>query len=434
MSEALDFESELQEIDEVTKKIKIQIPAAQVEKEYKEAMGELAGTVKLKGFRSGKAPLPMVEKIHGSRVRMEVANRLISNTLNQAVGKLKLDLVGVPEIDVSSFEPGKAIEYTANLAIYPSPQIKSYQSFEVSVPKREVGETNIEEAINGLRERAATLKKIELRTSVKAGDVIEAQASITVDGEEPSRPEPLVVKLGEKSLPDEVEKGLEGLEVGEKREISAVIPDDHPNQNMRGKKATYSITLNALYDKVLPEVTDEFAKGLSAGAETVLELRMKVREMLEADFKRESDRDVQTEVLKILLKENEFNVPQAMVDDEMRHMLVRMGVVDAEKIDPARIPVEAFRDKLGPMALERVRTTIVVDRIAELENLKASEQEIEKAQSDMAESSGISLQEVRKYYTDRNHLVRLALDITRNKVMDLLVSRAKVKYTEAKAA
>ncbi|MCB0311175.1 MAG: trigger factor [Bdellovibrionales bacterium] len=427
-SEAQDLKSELEDLDEVTKRLKVSIPAEKVESEFKDAIGDLARTVALKGFRKGKAPRTVVEKMHGSRVRMEIANRLISESLNKLVNEMKIDMVGVPEIDISSFEPGEEINYTAEISIFPNPEVSGYEKFDLEVERREIEDRDVDDAISELQERHASLKRLDFRTAAKAGDVVDASVSVQIGSQDPSRPEPVHIRLGDKTLPEEVEKQLEGLELLQTREINIQIPETHPDKNLRGQKATYKVTLNALSERVLPELNDEFAKKCDLGVETVLELRMKVRELLEKNAQSEADRVAREMILKELAQKNEFKVPQAIVDDQIRSMLVQFGVLNPQKVDPSRISVEQFREKLGVVALERVRSTIVVDRIAEKEKLAATEDEIKKHLEEIAEDSNLSLEEVQKYFKEKSRLVELALEMTRTKTLDLLASRAKINF------
>jgi len=430
----MSFESEVSDIDEVTKRLKVQIPAERVSEEFESAIKGLMNTAKVKGFRPGKAPRQMIEQQHGSRVQMEVANRLISSTLQEALSKLKIDMVGMPEIDVSNFEPGQKIEYTADISVFPSPSVKGYDKFEVSVQKREVLDKDVDQFIDGVRERTATLRKLEFRNTVQDGDVIDASICIYLDGEEPSGSEPLVVRIGEGLLPADVEKGLIGLEVGETRELSSTIPDNHADEKVRGKKAHYKVTLNTISERVMAEPTDEWAKTLGLNVETMLELRIKVREMLEQEKKRGIDEETQAAVLKQLVERNDFKVPQVIVDDQIRQLLVRMGIVDTKKVDPSRLSMEPFREKLGATALERSRGTILIDKIAEMEGLKATPEEIDKALGEIATGSNVTLAEVKKYFSDSNRMIGLALELTRNKVLEMLAGRAKVNWTDKAAA
>lgn len=427
----MNIDSEVNDIDEVTKKIKVTIPAEKVTQEFNEAITEVSKTVKLKGFRPGKAPRHMVEQMHGSRVRMEVANRLISSSLEELVKDLKIEMVGSPEIEVSSFEPGQLLEYTASLSIFPSPNLADYKKLKVSVVQRKVEDKDVDRVLEEMRDHHAELKKNEFRTAAKQGDVVDLSVAVGLEGEEAGRPEPVVTRLGDKLLPEEVEQACEGMEIGQSKSQTVTLPDDHQVPKLRGMKAVYNLTLNTIYDKILPELSDEFAQKI--GSSSMLDARIKVREQLEQANKEQIKADVHAAIIKVLTEANKFLVPQVIVDDQIRSLLVRGGIVDPNKVDPNRISVEPFREKLGDVALERAKSTIILDKIAELEKLQASEEEIEKALGEIATENKVDMVEVKKYFRQAGRMVSLAMQLTRDKVLSFLETKTEVTFSEESA-
>lgn len=430
----MDFKSSVADLDPVTKEFTVSIPAERVSRESESALSGYAARTKIKGFRPGKAPRDLVEKLHGAEIRLEVANRLISSSLNDLIKEHKLDVVGNPDVNISTFEPGKEIEYKAKVSLFPNPEIKGYDKFRVKVVKRETTDSDIDAVIDDMRKSRATPQKLAFRNKAQNGDVIDAMLSVAVEGEEASRPEPLAIVLGEKTLPADVEEQIVGMEVGEAKSIESTIPENHPHQQIRGKKANFKVTLNSLSERVLPELNDAFVETLNMGVKTVLELRMKIRGQMEEFHAAEAKKDIQAAVLDELLKTNEFVVPQTLVDDEIRSMLMRNGVLDPKQIDVSQLPMDSFREKLGDIAIKRVRSAIIVDQIAKNDDLKASDQDIEKALEEIAQQNGVSTDDVRKFFLSKERGLGFLLEITRNKVLDLLVGRSEVEYTDAAEA
>lgn len=430
----MSMTSSVHDIDEVTKQIKVTIPVEKVTQEFETALSEVSRTTRVKGFRPGKAPRSLVEKMHGKRLRAEVTQRLISTSLYDLVREHKIDMLGSPKIDVGNLEMGKEIEYTASISVLPKPEIKGYDKFKVQVPKREVTPARVDEMVEKLRESKATVKKLEGRDVAQKGDVVNADVSITFPGQEPSRPEPVVGSLGDGSLPKDLEDGIVGMKIGETKDMTVKLPEDHANPEMRGKDSNYKITLHTIYEKVLPALDDEFTKALvEYGAQSVSELKQKISEKLASDDEKEAKADAQTKLLDELLQGNEFLVPEVLVDDEIRALVMRSGIVDPSKIDPQRIPVEPFKEKLGEVASKRVKTAIIVDRIAEIEGLKVEDKDIEAAIEDVAKSNGVSTDEVRKFFLERSRVNGFLVEIARNKVLDLLMSRAEIEQVKEKA-
>lgn len=424
----MDVKTSLESVDEVTKQLTVSIPADEVAREVDEEIGKLSKNAQLKGFRPGKAPKNVVKKKHGGRVHSEVAYRMISATLRDAVQNHELDMVGEPEIDIISVEPGASVEYKANIFLFPTPEISHYEAFEVEVPRGEVEDKDVDEHIDQLRDSKATPQKLEFRTKAEKGDIVDASIEVIVEGSDESRPEPVVIELGSGRLPAELEDGIVGMEIGEMKEIGEALPDDKED-NASGRK--YKVLLSGLSEKVLPELNDEFAKNAGIeGVETVLELRLKVREQIAEKVEEETRSETHAAILKQLVERNEFVVPQIMVDNEIRHMLVQAGLLNPQQTDPARISVESFRQHFNENALSRVRTAIAVDRVAEQENLAVSDDELETAMNDLADKSGMPLEDIKKHFADESQALNFRLDQTRNKVLEFLQSRAKINYTE----
>lgn len=425
----MEVKSVVQDIDQVTKQIKVSIPAETVSSEVTLAINDLATRANLKGFRPGKAPRAMVEKLHGPRVRLEVANRLISSSLSKLVKEHSIDMIGAPEIDVASFEPGKEIEYTAQVSIFPKPEIVGYESLKVEVPKGEIGDTDVQQVIDRIVQSKATTKKLEFRNVAQKGDVVDASLLVELEGEAATRPEPLVVALGEGKVPAELDDGIIGMEIGQAKEIVTVVEADHPNKDLAGKKTTYKVTLNGLSERVLPELNDEFVKGLNFGPQTVLELRIETRKQLEEQAEQELKEKTSQAILDVLLGQNDFPVPTVLIDDEIRSLLVRNGVIDPKRADIEKLSMEPFRERLGEVAKKRVRTAILVDAIGKKENLKASDDDINAAIKDIADKNGLPIDEVRKFFLQSDQNVGFMVEIGRNKVLDFLKSKAEVTYT-----
>lgn len=421
----MTFESTIEDVNEVTKRVKVSISADLVKEEFEAAISDLVKNVKLKGFRKGAAPRKMVEQLHGSRVQFEVANKLISRTLDDIIKEKKLAMVGNPDIDISAFEPGKKLEYTAEISLFPSPSIAAYEKFSIEVPKVNVADKDVDDVIERFRKQRATIRPLAGRDTAETGDVVEAE--VVVQGSE-GKPEPLYSALGDGGLPNEIESGLVGQKIGETRSITVKAK---PEEGEQAADVVYDITLKGLKERILPDLDDAFAKSADMQAETLLELRLKVREKLQEEVERESKTNVQVKILDALLEKNAFMVPQSIIDDEIRTMLTRNGLVDPRKMGGESFPVDKFREHLGEAAVRRVRTAIIVDRIAEQEKLAAGDEDLKKSFAEIAERNAVSEDEVKKYFADQRRILGHLLEITRNKVLDFLEARASVKYTEA---
>lgn len=426
----MELKSTIEDVNSVTKVVKVTIPAETVTEKLEKYVSNVMRTARIDGFRPGKAPRNIIERKHGPAIREDVRNELIKSSFTDIIRENDLRVVGTPEIDPGPIESGKELEYKANVSVYPQPEVSGYDNFEVSAPKNEVKEDNVDSVIENMRGRKAKISEIEDRKTAEMGDVVDVTVLMIVGGKEGERAEPAVVGLGEGKLPKEVEEALIGAEVGSTVETTVTHGDDHPTQSLRGQEVTYRVELKGLKRKELPEVTDEFAKELDPSVDSVAALREKIRKDLETHVESEAKTAAQAKILDQLLQRNEFEVPQVLIDDEIRNMLSRSGLMQNSNVNLQDLDVAMFRDGFGPICEKRVKSAILVDRIAEKEGIKATDEEIDEAIQEIAQENYISVDEVRRYVqSDPSRKIGLALEIERDKVLELLTSRAVINYT-----
>jgi trigger factor len=427
----MSFNAEVNDIDQVTKQVKISIPPETFSKEFNTGIVELMKTSKVNGFRAGKAPRQIVERLHGERIKFEVANRLISKTLFDTIRERSIDMIGDPDIDVPSIEPGKELNFTAQISVFPKPEIEGYETVAVEVQKREVTDADVDALVDKLRESKATTKKIENRTTAQEGDVIDASLTVKLESEtEPSRPEPLQIQIGKQMLPPELDSGIVGMNLGELKVIEGKVPDSHRDEELRGKPATYTVTLNAISEKVLAEFDDAFVESLGREAKTVSALRAELTKQLESENKKAIDNDAQVAILDKLTEKNSFLVPQVLIDQEIRSLLVRFGMANPQQVDVDKIDVTRFREGLGDIATKRVRGSIIVDRIVEKEKLEATAEEFDKWCTDFAVENKHGVEDVKRYFSSKERLGQQMAEIAREKGLDFLRSKAKITLVD----
>jgi trigger factor len=421
----MEIESSIENIDEVTRKIKVNIPLERVNQEIEIAIKEAGKTAHLKGFRPGKAPKDIIEKTHGPRVRLEVANKLISSSLSDIIKEHKLDVIGNPEIDMADYNPGKPIEFTASVAIYPKPEIKGYQKLKVKIKKQEVQNADIEKALKNLQKSKATLKKIESRDIVQAGDVVDAFVSIEKDGKEEARPEHLTTEIGEGQINKDLEDAFVGMKVGELKKVPLTPPAEAKEED-KAASIFYIIDLKAISERILPELDDDFVKSLKFEPQTLLELRMEIRKNLEASVEKNKESDLHAAILEDIISKNEFKVPQVMIDNEIYNLLQRSGQIKSENEE---IKIEDYRATFDEIARRRVRTAVAVDMIAEQEKIEVGEEEIKKNIQEMADSYKVSQEEMMKYLLQSKSMNGFLVEMRRSKAIESLVSKTEVEYT-----
>ena len=425
----MDFQSSVQDIDEITKQLTVTVPKERVQKEYESSVQQVGRSAKVNGFRQGKVPRHMVEKLMGDRIRFDVTNRLINEALRGAFEQHKLEVVGQPEIDLKDMEPAKALEFTAKVELYPQPAVSNYLNRKVSVAKRVVSDKDVEQSLERLRESKAELKPIEERKQAQKGDVVALSVAVQVEDGEFSRGEPFVDELGSGRLSLEVEEQLVGMNVNESKDVTITAGEDHQNPELRGKKVTYRGTLHGLFTKNLPVLDDAFVKALGFGVETVAALKEKVAEQLKQNAEEEMKSESQSALLDLLVKEHTFKVPSAMVDDEIRGIVARYGFA-GKGANPDSIDVNPFRAQFEDFALNRIRCAIIIDRIGAAEEIKVEDADREQMIQRVAEQNGSTVEATRKTLLDKSRIMSFLLEVRRTKILDHLMGKTTVEYTD----
>jgi trigger factor len=429
----MDFQSSVQDIDEVTKKVTVVVGKERVTREYESSVKQLGRSARVDGFRPGKVPRQMVERLFGDRIKFDITNKLINEGLRSAFDEFKLNTIGQPQIDLKEMVTQSDLEFAATVELIPEPKIASYFDREVEVEKKEIADNDVEEALTQLAESRAQLNPIEGRSKIESDDVAALSVSIKVEDGEFSQAEPFVDQVGSGRLSKQVEAELIGLEVKSEKDIEIVADDEHPIEGMRGKKATYKVVLHGIYSKQLPTMDDEFAKSVGMEVESLSALREKLKTQLVEKAEAELKSASQMALLDLLVKENEFKLPPSLVDDEMREMIARMGFAGkdaaAENID-----VEPFRKFFEESAVKRIRTAIIVDRIGAQEDVKVEEADTKAMIAKVAEEHNVTVEVATKALLDRSRVGGFLAEVRRTKIMDMLMAKTKVKHVAPKTA
>ncbi len=424
----MDYQSSIEDIDAVTKRIKVTIPDKVVGSQVEGQLALTAKRVALKGFRAGKAPLDMVRKSHGADVRAQVVDRVISDSLTEIFQKHKLETVGYPSIEFGANEVGKDLQFSASVSIFPRPEVKDWKGIDVEVLKRDVPDSAVEGVITDLRKGRATVKKVEGRDAVQAGDVLEMLVAIITDPTKEVKAEAATVPMGDGYLPAAIEEQLVGAKIGETRALEGEPPA--ALRRNAPEKVQYRIEIKAISERILPELDDALAKSVYEDTPTVLELRLKVRKQLEERVAEIMQGETEASVVRELVKRNPFPVPQVLIDEEIRSMLERQGFGRSGKFDLRRMSMEPFRAAVGEQALERVRAAVLVDTIVKQEKLVASDEDISAWVEKTYQENQIEKEQLQHMLQHEEHRAGIVGDISRTKALKLIVQHAKVKQVE----
>ncbi len=417
---------QVEALSPIRRRFSIEVPSERVSEAIEEAYAGLKREVRLKGFRQGKVPRPLLERYYRSQVEQEVASRLIRDSFSAAVVEHKVVPVAVPVIENASLEPGKAFAYTAVVEVKPEVNARDYRELPVPVPAFVPDEAQIDRRLELLREAHAQLRSPAEPRPARRGDHVTIDFTGEVEGQ--GRPElageNLTVELGSERLIPGFEEEITGLSAGETRVLSLTFPADYREASVAGKPAVFTVTVKDLKEKLLPELDDEFARDIGE-FESLYALRASVREGYVREETERLRAAAREALIDRLLERNPVEIPPALVEAQARallrewqHRLAHQG------IDPSRITGDA--EKLGAEIKERARRQVhaglVLEAIARQEGITAEEAEVERRIAAMAEGSKQTPESLRRRLEDNGRLDDVRVSILEEKTVDLLMA------------
>jgi trigger factor len=421
----------IDEVNATRRRLAVEVPVEEVAAEFDRAFGRVQKQAKLKGFRPGRAPRSVVEKLFGDQVRADVLSHLIEHSYSDAVKQAGLRPVGPPEIVPESIEAGKPLRYSATIDVLPKIEIGSTIGLSAKRPRREITDADVDRAVEQLRESLAELRPVEGREDAQEGDFVSVDYAGFVDG----RPLPdgkrdnRLFELGKGGAPPEFERALVGAKVGELKTVEISYPAEHTDTTVAGKTARFDIRLRAIREKILPAADDDLAKE-HGECSTLAELRTKLRERIAESMRREGDEQIREQLLDQVLQSNPFDVPASLVDRQVNafveDLLERVGAQRAVlERDPERL--DKLREEYRPRAERQVRAVLALDAAAERDQVEVSEQDVDQRVAELVRRAGEHAARLREIYRDPSAREELRARMARERALDAIVATAHVE-------
>ncbi len=395
--------------------LKITVPSDLVQAERKAAVKKLSSRLKLPGFRTGKIPPAMVEKRFGPAVEKEVLDQVIGEAYRGALEESSLRPISEGEIGEINYQPESDLRFEISFDVAPQVELARIGGFQVKRPAVEVSEEQVEAVLTRIREHEGTWMPVETG-SPDDGDLVSVR--IQRLEEEEGEPRPYEFVLGrDQAIPD-VENSIRTLDVGGSGEFTVQFPEAAEGDQPREVEQELKITLEGRKRLELPELDDALASA-AGDFETLDELVEKVREDLSKEAERESETEIRGALMEQILSANPFEIPESMVDQYVRSALG----------DPNDLPDEQFaeaKEQLRPRATHTVKRHIVINRVAEDQELAASSEEVDARIEEIAERTDATLSEVYSRLQKSGQLDHLEREITERKVFEFLQEQSEI--------
>ncbi len=422
---------QVEETGPVERRLRIDVPTAEVDAAFDAVYRDLARGARIRGFRPGKAPRSVLERMLGGRARAEVLERLVQDSLARAIQEVELDVVAEPRLRPDS-EPkeGAPFVYEATVEIRPTIELVKVRGLEVERPTLpEPDEDPVDQYLEELRASQAQLTEEPEGMQAARGHV----AVLDFEGSVEGKPFPggsgkeMALELGSGRTIPGFEDQIEGMVVGTEREFDVEFPADYPSEEVAGKRAHFGVRLLELKRKELPELDDELAKDVS-DFDTLDALREDLRSKVAAGRERETGRLLREAVARKLVGENPFPVPPSLVDRQLSSRLAQaVGSLGRDvPTDRVREAVERWREEWRPQAEDQVRLSLLVPEVAGAESIEVSDEDVDEAMKEIAKARNVKLTQLRREYRERGLLEGVRASVLEERVLEFLVAQATV--------
>lgn len=423
---------QVEKLEKNMAKLTIETSAEELEKAIEKAYQKQKKQISIPGFRKGKVPRQMVEKMYGKEVFYEdAANELIPDAYDKALEECEEDIVSSPKIEVTQIEAGKPFVFTATVALKPEVKLGKYKGVKIEKIDAQVTEEEVDAEINRERENNARNITVEDRP-VKDGDMTTLDFEGFVDGVafQGGKGEHYPLTIGSGAFIPGFEEQLVGAEIGKEVEVKVTFPEDYQAEELKGKDAVFKCTVKEIKERELPELDDEFASEVSE-FETLAEYREDVKKNLTEKKEKDAKNAREEAAIKAAVEASEMEIPEAMLEtqqkqmvDEFAQRITMQGLSMEQYFQFTGTNYQKMVEQVKPQAEERIKSRLVLEAIANAEKIEATEEDYEKELETMAEVYQLELAKVKELMGEREKK-NILLDLAVRKAAEFVAENAK---------
>lgn len=423
---------QVEKLEKNMAKLTIEVSAEDLDKAMEKAYQKQKSRISLPGFRKGKAPRKMIESMYGKGVFMEDAvNSLVPQEYTKALGECDLEIVSQPEINVTQMEPGKALIFTADVAVKPEVTLGDYKGVEV--PKSEIAVTDEEVDAEVKKEQDKNARTVAVEDRAAAnGDITTIDFEGFVDGVafEGGKGTDYALTLGSGTFIPGFEDQLVGANTGDHVEVKVTFPEEYQAKELAGKEAVFQCDVKKVEAKELPELDDDFAQDASE-FDTLAEYKEDIKKNLTEKKEKEARAAKENAAVDKAIENAQMEIPDAMLNTQVRQMLddfsrrmQSQGLTMEQYFQFTGMTLEKMQEEMKPQALKRIQTRLVLEKIAEVENIQPTDEEVEEEFKKMADAYKMEVEKIKELLGDRE-LEQMKKDMAVQKAVTLVADEAK---------
>ncbi len=425
---------QVEKLEKNMAKLTIEVSSEEFEKAIAKAYKKNKNKISMPGFRKGKAPRAMIEKMYGKGVFYEdAANSIIPDAYADAAKESELEIVAQPEIDVTQIESGKPFIFTATVALKPEVTLGEYKGIEVEKKEVEVTDEEVDTEINRVRESNARMIDIDDRAA-QDGDTVVIDFDGYVDGKqfEGGKAEDYSLVLGSHSFIDNFEEQLEGKNIGEDVTVNVTFPENYQAEELQGKPAEFKVKIKEIKVKELPELDDDFAQDVS-NFDTIAEYKEDLKKKLTENKEEALKREREETVIGKIIENAQMDIPEQMVEAQTRQMtqefaqrLSSQGLSIDQYMQFTGLTPQKMIEELKPQALKRIQSRLVLEAVVAAENIETSEDELNKEIENMASMYQMEVDKLKEVIGEEEKK-QISLDLAVQKAVEMVTSAAVEK-------
>jgi len=426
----------VEDLSTVKKVLHVEIPEKVVVGELDKAYKDLKKNAKVKGFRPGKTPRTVLERLYKKDVNADVSSKLIQESLINAIKEAELNIVGRPEIEPPIADGKGPYKYDATVEIEPEIETVDFKGLALKKNLYRVSAEEMDAQLKMLQKNLAQQKTLEEDRPAQEGDFVLIDYEGFKDGKpfaETQKTENFTLKIGDGPILKEFDEQLIGMSTGETREVKVHFPEDYFNNKVANLEIIFNVKLNGIREVVLPEIDDEFAKDLGQ-YETLKQLKEEISSNLLKGYEKRSDQEVQEQIFTALLEKVNFEVPDSLIAFELEGIIEEVEktlTYHGSSLEERSLTKEDLAEKYRDTAIKQVRRRLILKKIVGQENLTLSDEDLENGYKDMAEAFNRPVEEIRNFYEQKGSNIEFfKTSLLEKKALKLIIENSSQEIVE----
>lgn len=424
-----DMKTNLEEISNLERRVSVEVPIETIAQTYARVYKKIQKGANIKGFRKGKAPITLIRNMYKDSVQEDVVRDLIQEGFFTAIQNHNLDPIGQPEFEFDKLNEDKSFSFTAEFEIRPTVKVDNYEGLEIEREKLTVTDEEVDQRVQGFRQRFKEAKAIFEDRAAATGDIAVISFDGYLDGAplEQGQADNFELELGSNSFIEGFEEGVTGMKIGESRTLNLQFPEVYHDPNIAGKPVEFKVVLKGLKKSELPELNDELVQRINPGIKTVEEFRKTIREFISNQKKEEIDSSTKDKVIKKLVELNPVEVPrsllksqkESLVEDFMQRMKSQGMPVD--QLDEY---TQKWDADFSASASQMIQSSFLISELAQRLNLNPTEKQVDEQLLKFSQGAGLTVEKAKEYKD------RIRFQMIEDAVINFLLDKAKIKEVE----